>query len=126
MPNTHGPATSIFGSCVLVRYFSFKTSIGNTLTDLKLGFNFPDTLPVDYSYDSSLVTADSSDGTIKLLGYYGYFQGGDNVGNVGTAKPLFIGAANDQMFSAPRLDVSFLTIEGDVSAAVRITKCAIL
>lgn len=75
-------------------------------------------LPAVYDSDQILVTTDKSSASIKLLGYYGYSDGAENVGNVGTANPLFVGPAYDPMFSAPRLDVTFFNIEGDVSAAV--------
>lgn len=71
--------------------------------------------------DADIILADESSASIKLLGYYGYWGGGENVGNLLTANPLFVGAVNDEMFSAPRLDPEYFTIEGDVTAAVSLT-----
>jgi subtilisin-like proprotein convertase family protein len=83
------------------------------------GFNFPSTLPVENYSDADIILADESSASIKLLGYYGFWGGGENVGNLLTANPLFVGAVNDEMFSAPRLDPEYFTIEGDVTAAER-------
>jgi hypothetical protein len=86
-----------------------------------LDSSFTVDLPTKFN-ESTFIEIDRDLSVIKLIASYGTFLGYDNLGNIKTGRPLYLGSNIDTNFNAPRLDIAFLSIEGDhtppVSASV--------
>jgi subtilisin-like proprotein convertase family protein len=69
-------------------------------------------LPTKFN-ESTFIEIDRDLSVIKLIASYGTLLGYDNIGNIKTGRPLYLGSNTDTNFNAPRLDIAFLSIEGD-------------